>query len=165
MLPDNIADKIEMTREDTAFGGLWWWMMAQSPSMTETLVLDNEIDFISWFYDNYSTVNGAVTGRAREIFAADLASPRDIHGWFGVYRDVFETMDQTAELETDKVETPILAVGGENSQGLDIAKNMRRIATNVTGHSLEGTAHFLMDEKPEELVDRFNAFVRANGRD
>lgn len=165
MLPDNIADKVELTREDTHLGGLWWWMMAHSPSMTETLILDNELDFVSWFYDNYSAVDGAVTNRARQIFAADLAGPRDIHGWFGVYRDLFDTMDQTAALETDKVATPILAVGGENSQGLEIAENLRRIASDVEGHSLEGAAHFLMDEKPEELVDRFNDFVRANGRD
>ncbi len=77
MLPDNIANKIKMTRENTVMGGLWWWMMAQSPSMTETLVLGNELGYISWFYDKCSAIDDAVTERARQIFAPDLNSPRD----------------------------------------------------------------------------------------
>ena len=159
MLPGLIADKIEMTPEDTAYGGLWWWMVAYSPSMTEVIVEDNERDFLSWFYDNYAVVEGAVDDRARAIYTADLTGPRQIHGWFGVYRELFETIEQTVPLEEDKVTTPILAIGGAESQGLDVPEDLRRVATDVTGHSLEGTAHFLAEEKPEELVRLFEEFV------
>ena len=161
LLPDIVADKVEMTPEDTTLGGTWWWMVSQSPSMTQVIVEDNERDFVSWFYDNYTVAQGAVDDRARAIYAADVTGPREIHGWFGVYRDVFETIEQTAPLEDQKITTPVLGIGGERSQGASVAEFLRRVATDVDGHVLEGTAHFLMDEKPEEVVRLFGEFVGA----
>ena len=76
-----------------------------------------------------------------------------------MYHDIFDTLDQTTELEAAKVTTPILAIGGEFSQGTDIAKDLRRVVTDVEGHALAGTLHFLLDEKPDSVVRQLNAFV------
>ena len=162
MLPSVIADLIEMTPENTHYGGLWWWMMAQSPSMTQTLVRGNERDFVAWFYDHYTAVDGAIDLTAREYFAADLADDRGIHGWFGVYRDVFETIEQTAPLADDPISTPVLALGAELSLGDRVREMLSRVATTVEGGAVEGTGHFIAEEVPEELVRRFKAFVAAH---
>lgn len=163
LLPDIVADKVEMTRENTKFGGTWWWMVSQSPSMTEIIVKDKELEFVSWFYDNYTVVKNAVSPRSRRIFAEDLTGARDIHGWFGIYRDVFKTIDQTIPLQIDKVNTPILAIGGERSQGQTVEEFMKRVATDVQGHVMEGTAHFLINEKPKALAEVFTDFTTNSG--
>ena len=159
MLRDSIADLIEMTPEDTHYGGLWWWMMAQSPSMTETLVADNERDYLNWFYDNYAVPEDAIEEAARAYFAADLASERGIHGWFGVYRDVFETIEQTAPLANDKVEVPVLGIGGEMSMGTHTGEMLGAVATNVTTVVAPGSGHFVAEEVPEWLAERWREFV------
>ena len=159
MLRDSIADLIQMTPEDTHGGGLWWWMVAQSPSMTEVLVAGNERDYVDWFFDHYTVPDGAIDEASRAYFAADLASERGIHGWFGVYRDVFETMEQTAPLTEDKVAVPILAIGGEQSMGTHVGEMLGAVATEVTTVEAPGAGHFVPEEVPEWLADRWREFV------
>ena len=161
MLPEVIADLIQMTPERTHMGGLWWWMMAQSPSMTETLVGTNPDGYANWFWDNYTMDPATIDERARAHFVADLSRPRGVHGCFGVYRDVFETIRQTAPLADAKVSVPILALGGEGSQGDGVRTMMERVGTDVRGGTVAGAGHFIPEERPDALVSRFAEFVRA----
>ena len=164
MLLDTIADKIEMRPEDTHYGGLWWWMMAQSTSLTEMVVLGNERNYIDWYYDNYTMVEGAIDETSRRYFAADLAGKTGVHGWFGTYREVFTTMEQTAPLATNKVTTPILALGAEGSLGKKVGQMLQAVATRVTTEVAPGSGHFIAEEQPEWLVERFNRFVAETSR-
>lgn len=164
MLADTISDLIEMTPENTHYGGLWWWMVAQSPSMTETIILGNERNYIDWFYDHYTMVDGAIEEEARQYFAADLVGKRGIHGWFGVYRDVFTTMEQTAALVSNKIVTPVLGIGAEASLGDKVGQMLEAVASDVTTQTMQGSGHFIAEEKPHELVDRFSRFVNEKGR-
>ena len=160
MLSDTIAHLIQMTPENTHYGGLWWWMVAQSPSMTETIVLDNERDFIDWFYDHYTMVEDAVGEDARSYFADDLQGSEGIHGWFGVYRDAFRTIEQTDSLAINKVTVPILALGGEGSLGDRVGQMLMAVGTDVTGGTVSGSGHFIAEEQPEALVEQFGRFVK-----
>ena len=92
------------------------------------------------------------------VYVRDFEGPEGIAGWFGVYRDMLTTVEQTAPLAENKVQTPVLAMGGAGSQGATIAEQMRQIAQNVEESVIENCGHFIPEEKPEELVRRFRAF-------
>jgi hypothetical protein len=54
-------------------------------------------------------------------------------GALGVYRAAFITMGQMAPLTRNKVQVPIVVLGGEGAQGLEIRKMVEMVANNVDG--------------------------------
>ena len=157
-LPDILSEKIQYTEQGTNLGGLWWWMMAYAEGMAEAIIAGNERPFVDWFYNNYAANSSAIDEQARRVYVRDFEGAEGIAGWFGVYRDMLTTVDQTAPLAKNKVQTPVLAVGGASSLGATIAEQMRQVAQNVEESVIENCGHFVPEEKPEELVRRFRAF-------
>ena len=156
-LPDILSEKIRYTEQGTNLGGLWWWMMAYAEGMAEAIITGNERSFVDWFYNNYTADSSAIDEQARRVYVRDFEGAEGIAGWFGVYRDMLTTVDQTAPLAENKVQTPVLAMGGANSLGSSVAEQMG-VAQNVTESVVENCGHFIPEEKPEELVRRFRDF-------
>ena len=52
----------------------------------------------------------------------------------------------------------MLAIGGASSLGSTVAEQMREVAQNVESGVIENCGHFIPEEKPEELVRRFQDF-------
>ena len=133
-------------------------MMAYADGMAEAIISGNERGFVDWFYDNYTADSSTIDDFARRVYVRDFEGSEGIAGWFGVYRDMLTTVDQTVPLAKNKVQTPVLAMGGAGSQGATIAEQMRQVAQNVEESVIENCGHFIPEEKPEELVRRFRAF-------
>ena len=157
-LPDILSEKIRYTEQGTNLGGLWWWMMAYAEGMAEAIITGNERSFVDWFYNNYTADSSAIDDKARRVYVRDLQGSEGIAGWFGVYRHMLTTVDQTASLAENKVQTPVLALGGAGSLGASVAEQMRQVAQNVEEGVIENCGHFIPEEKPEELVRRFGDF-------
>ena len=157
-LPDILSEKIRYTEEGTNLGGLWWWMMAYAEGMAEAIISGNERPFVDWFYNNYTADSSTIDDLARRVYVRDFEGAEGIGGWFGVYRDMLTTVDQTAPLASNKVQTPVLAMGGVGSLGATVAEQMREVAQNVEESVIENCGHFIPEEKPEELVSRFRDF-------
>ena len=157
-LPDILSQKIRYTEQGTNLGGLWWWMMAYAEGMAEAIITGNERSFVDWFYNNYTADDSAIDDQARRVYVRDFKGAEGIAGWFGVYRHMLTTVDQTAPLAENKVQTPVLALGGAGSLGASVAEQMRQVAQNVEEGVIENCGHFIPEEKPEELVRRFHDF-------
>ena len=160
-LPTILSEKIRYTEQGTALGGLWWWMMAYAEGMAEAIIAGNERPFIDWFYDNYAADPSNISEQARRVYVRDFGGAAGIAGWFGVYRSMLTTAEQTAPLAENKVQTPVLAVGGAGSLGATVGEQMQQVAQNVEPVVIEDCGHFVPEEKPEELVRRFRAFTRG----
>ena len=70
----------------------------------------------------------------------------------GVYRAAFTTMEQTAELTSNKVTVPVVGLGGAKAQGERVHDMLRLVAESVTGGSVADSGHFLPEEDPGEVV-------------
>lgn len=158
-LPDILSEKIRYNEQGTKLGGLWWWMMAYAEGMAEAIISGNERPFVDWFYNTYTADESAIDDQARRLYVRDFEGSEGIAGWFGVYRHMLTTVDQTAPLAEDKVRTPMLALGGAGSLAGSVAEQMRQVAQNVEEGVIENCGHFVPEEKPEELVRRFRAFA------
>ena len=160
-LPDILSEKIRYTKQGTNLGGLWWWMMAYAEGMAEAIIAGNERPFVDWFYNTYTADSEAIEDKARRVYVRDFKGAEGIAGWFGVYRDMLTTADQTTPLAQNKIQTPVLALGGASSLGATVAEQMQQVAQNVESSVIENCGHFIPEEKPEELVSRFRDFYSS----
>ncbi|MEM8505399.1 MAG: alpha/beta hydrolase [Cyanobacteria bacterium P01_D01_bin.1] len=160
-LPDVLSEKIRYTESGTNLGGLWWWIMAYAEGMAEAIIAGNERPFVDWFYNNYTAGSSAISEQARRVYIRDFEGKEGIAGGFGVYRHMLTTVEQTAPLAEDEIQTPVLALGGAGSLGASVAEQIRQVAQNVEEGVVEDCGHFIPAEKPDELVDRFRTFASS----
>lgn len=133
--------------------------MAYAEGMAEAVIAGNERPFVDWFYNNYAVESSAIDEQARRVYVRDFEGTEGIAGWFGVYRHMLTTAEQTAPLAQNKVQTPVLAIGGASSLGATVAEQMQQIAQEVKEVVIEDCDHFVPAEKPEELVRQFLTFI------
>jgi pimeloyl-ACP methyl ester carboxylesterase len=70
----------------------------------------------------------------------------------GMYRAAFTTMDQTSPLTRNKVQVPVIALGGEKGLGAKVKQMVEKVAKNVAGGVISSSGHFLPEEAPQEIV-------------
>jgi pimeloyl-ACP methyl ester carboxylesterase len=152
LLVEVLSKIIVFTPETMTRGSLWWWLLPHAPNACERLFVGNERALLTWFYDRDPSSRDAVEPEAVEEYLRTFSGEEGVLGALGVYRAVFETMDQTAALKEAKVEVPIVALGGERANGARVRRDLNLVATNVDGGVVPDVGHFLPEEVPEEIV-------------
>ena len=159
-VPDGLAQNIAFTPEGTRMGGLWWWFMAFAPDLPEALVVGNEERFLRWFYEHYTAVPTSIDDEAVAEYLRTFSGREGVLGALGCYRAAFKTAEQTQALLTRKVQVPIVALGGEKSQGETIRKSLQMAGETVTGGAVPNCGHFIPEEAPEVVVEHVLAGLR-----
>ncbi len=54
---------------------------------------------------------------------------------------------------------PVLSIGGDKSLGIQLAQQMKLVASNVTVVVLKDTGHWVLEEQPEETTDALVKFL------
>jgi pimeloyl-ACP methyl ester carboxylesterase len=76
------------------------------------------------------------------------------------YRSVFEDAKQNKEYGKEKLEIPILTIGGEGGLGNITTTSFQKVANNVTGITLSNTGHFIPEERPNFLTKQILDFFK-----
>jgi pimeloyl-ACP methyl ester carboxylesterase len=151
MLSEVLTKIIAYTPESMKNGSMWWWVLPLAPDVPERLIVGNERAFLTWFYERYASPDAIDTATVDE-YLRTFSGREGVLGALGVYRAAFITMEQTAPLMRNKVQVPIVALGGERAQGLEIRKMVEMVANNVDGGSIADCGHFVPEERPDEVV-------------
>jgi len=138
-------------------GGLWWWGFAFSTDMPERLIIGNERKFLTWFYEFSPDGGTSIEEEAIQEYLRSFCGTEGIRGSFGIYRDVFKSMEQTDIYEENKVKTPILALGG--GLGDMVKKMLQGVAEDVYGGVVPNCGHFIPDERPQYVIDELEKFL------
>ena len=162
LTPDAMAQAFRFTPQGTAMGGLWWWPLALAPDAVESLIVGKEREFLAWFHDHYAADRTAIEPHARDEVLRTFRGREGVLGAFGVYRAIFETIEQTAPLTTARIRTPVVALGGSKSIGPKAREMMETVAERVDGGAIE-CGHFIPEEKPEEVVRWVRQLLAARG--
>ena len=70
-----------------------------------------------------------------------------------------QTANDFAELAKTKLTMPVLSIAGEKASAATLNAQMKLVATDVTVVVLEGTGHWLMEERPKETIDALMNFL------
>ncbi|MEO8906687.1 MAG: alpha/beta hydrolase [Microbacteriaceae bacterium] len=160
MLGDVMQGILSYTPQSMQKGSLWWWITALAPEMPERFFVGREREFLTWFY-RLTTVPGVISEATVNEYLRTFSGIEGVLGAMGVYRAAFTTIAQTEPLEHDKIRVPVVAIGGADSMGLGVAGWLGRVAETVEGRSIEGSGHFVPEERPLELAA---AIIDAVGR-
>ena len=140
--------------------GLWHLSFHAVRDLPEKLIDGQEDTYINWFYDNYSYNQSAITSEDREEYIKQYSKLGAMRAGFEYYRAIFEDAQNNKEYAKQKLDMPILSVGGEKAIGNLTTTSFQKVANNVTGMTLPNTGHFIPEERPNFLTKEILGFFK-----
>ena len=140
--------------------GLWHLPFHAVRDLPEKLIEGKEDMYLNWFYDHYSYNQSAITPKDREEYIKQYSKPSALRAGFEYYRAVFEDAQQNKEYAKQKLDSPILTIGGEAGVGNMTISSFQKVANNVTGITLPNTGHFIPEERPYILTKHILDFFK-----
>jgi len=74
---------------------------------------------------------------------------------------VLDDAEQNASLAAKKIETPILALGGDFGMSPDIYDAIKPLATHVEGGVIQNCGHYMPEEQPDEIAAKMIKFFNG----
>lgn len=165
MLSEVLTKIIAYTREAMKKGSMWWWILPLAPGVPERLVVGNERAFLTWFYGGATAKRDAIEPATVDEYLRTFSGREGVLGAMGVYRAAFTTIEQTEPLLKNKIQTPVITLGGEKGLGKRVREMVEMVAETVDGDVLPECGHFVPEEQPNEIVRRIQAMAnKVNGR-
>ena len=144
---------ISFTPEALKEGSLWWWMIPFAPDVPERLIVGNERAFLTWFFDRHTVNRQAIGDDSIQEYLRTFTGREGVLGSLGVYRAMFQSMEQTEPLMRSRLNVPVIAMGGVKGLGATVGKFVRLIANNVKDVLLHDSGHFVPEERPDAVVN------------
>jgi pimeloyl-ACP methyl ester carboxylesterase len=160
-IPDESFYHFPVLNADPNQPTAWHFGLFQLP-LAEKLIAGHERVFVKDLMLEYVAGDKSpFTASDFDFYAHFLKEPGRLTAMLGAYRAFRTDVQQNKEfLAQGKLEMPILAIGGERSFGSLIADQWRQYAVNVEGHVLEGSGHFVNEERPEEVTALLQSFLQ-----
>ena len=140
--------------------GLWHFSFHAVRDLPEKLIDGKEDVYLNWFYDYGSYNQSAITSEDREEYIKQYSKPGAMRAGFEYYRAVFEDAKQNKECGKEKLDMPILTIGGEAALGNMTTISFQNVANNVIGITLPYTGHFIPEERPNFLIKQILDFFK-----
>lgn len=158
LLAQHLQQIFKFAPESMHDGGLWWWTFFLSADLPEKLIAGREREFLTYFYSKYCYDPNSIGTEVVDEYLRTFTAPGGISGAIGVYRAIFESIAQTEPFAQNKIQTPILALGGEMSMGDRVRSAIQSVASDVRGGAVERCGHFIPEERPDYLVEQLFTF-------
>jgi pimeloyl-ACP methyl ester carboxylesterase len=139
--------------------GIWHLSFHAVRDLPEKLIDGKEDTYLNWFYD-WTYNQSAITSEAREEYIKQYSKPGAMRAGFEYYMAIFEDAKQNKEYAKQKLDMPILTIGGEAGIGNATTISFQKVANNVTGITLPNTGHFIPEERPNFLTKQILKFFK-----
>ena len=161
MLQSALEKVIVYTPEAMQGGSMWWWILPLAPGVPERLIVGHERNFLEWFFRGKAIAKpDAISAATVDEYLRTFSGAEGVLGALGVYRTAFETIRQTEPLTSNKVQVPIIAMGGEKGLAEKVGMLVSMVGAKVTKVVQSGYGHFLPEECPEAVVQQIEILVR-----
>ena len=168
--PENVSKMIILDTLLPGFGyeeagnfspkGIWHFSFHAVRDLPEKLIDGKEDVYLNWLYDHFLYNQSAITTDDREEYIKQYSKPGAMRAGFEYYRAVFEDAEQNKEYAKEKLDIPILTIGGEAGIGNFTTISFQKVANNVTGITLPNTGHFIPEERPNFLTKQILEFFK-----
>lgn len=135
--------------------GRWHHGFHRTLDLPEALIHGRERIYIAWFLKNFTAHPGMIADDVIDEYARTYAQPGAMRAGLAYYRAIpRDVADNERAVSEGKLTMPVLALGGGESFGRrELAlESLQRVADDVRGGVVEGSGHFIPEEKPAELA-------------
>lgn len=128
--------------------------------LPELLTDGKEREFLEFLFRSKSLVPGAISDHDLDIYARSYARPGRMKAGFEYYRAVPTSAEQNREAQ---LPMPVLALGSQTGVRDSLVRALRSgPSPHADGGTLEGSGHYMPEERPGEVIERIVAFIEAH---
>ena len=140
-------------------GPALWHFNFRGPDV-ERLVQGRERIYLDRFWNELSANPKSIDEDTRRHYAKLYARPGAMHSAFEQFAAFTQdATDNKAFVAKGKLAMPVLAIGADKSFGTAQANVPRFVASDVTGHVVANSGHWLMEEQPAATMAAITAFL------
>jgi pimeloyl-ACP methyl ester carboxylesterase len=118
---------------------------------------------LQWFFTR-ARYAGAFTQEDIDEYVRCYSGRDALRAGFAYYRSFSTNEQQFKEYAKQKLQIPVLALGGEYGGAGMPFYSLAQVAENVSGGIIPQCGHYIAEEQPDELVRRLNAFFAEDER-
>jgi len=136
-----------------------WHFNFRGPDV-ERLVQGRERIYLDRFWNELSATPKSIDEETRRHYAELYARPGAMHSAFEQFAAFSQdAVDNQAFVAEGKLAMPVLAIGADKSFGTAQADDLRFVASDVTGHVVANSGHWLMEEQPAATIAAITGFL------
>ncbi|MDO3637987.1 alpha/beta fold hydrolase [Mycolicibacterium arseniciresistens] len=148
---------------------LWHGEFHMVPDLPEALVSGRQRDYFGYFFDIGTRGRGVITDADLDHYVEAYRDGPHLRAAFEMYRAIPRNIVFN-DAHRDLVDVPLLLVGGEHVFGAtlpDTAEELRsRFGwSDVTVHVVPNGQHYLIEERPDDIVELLLRHARRPRRD
>ncbi len=146
-----------------------WEQIVRSPMLwhfsfggpdAERLVAGRERIYLDRFWNEFAGTPSKVDEASRKHYALLYARPGAMHSAFAQFLAIPQDAQDNLASIANKLDMPVLAIGGAKSFGANEAIVMRNAANKVTELVVPDAGHWLMEEQPEATIAAIKSFLK-----
>lgn len=139
----------------------WHFAFNRIPDLPEILVRGHEREYLIWLFSQKAARPWVFTPDVIDEYVRTYTQPGGTRTAFAYYRESFsrDALDANKARATQRLEMPVMTIGGQSGVASGLFNTMKGIARNVQGHVLEDCGHFIMEECPDEVARHLAAFI------
>lgn len=144
---------------ERAYNGPAWHFRFNGP-IPEKLVEGRERTYFEHFWNDFAyDASRSIPEEDRLIYTEKYSRPGRIHAGWEYYKAFPKAAAEFPEFAKKRLEMPVLAIGGDKSNGPLLSEQVKLVATDSRAIVLKDTGHWLMDERPDEVMDALSRFL------
>ena len=146
---------------------IWHFAFHSIPDLPEMLVHGKEEAYFDFFYDVITANRNSITEAQRKRYVEAYRTLLALHTGFEWYRAFAQDARDNEAVKGETVTTPVLYVRGDHEGGKmeEYLEGFRGNGLiNVSGHLIEASGHFTIDEQPEAVIKLIADVIRDPNR-
>jgi pimeloyl-ACP methyl ester carboxylesterase len=132
---------------------IWQFYFHAIDGMPEFLIVGKEKEYLAWYFTQKATIKEAISEDDISIYVEAYTGKERLKNGFDYYRAFPESAAQNKGY-ANKVSVPVLAIGGDNAQGLNVGIAMQKISDNkIQAVSIPDCGHYIAEEQPAVFLN------------
>lgn len=136
------------------------WHFRFTGPTPEALVQGREEIYFAYFWNDLAAdKNRSLPEADRAAYVAAYSRPGRMRAGWAYFAAWPETAKQFAQMAQTRLTMPVLSIAGVKASAALLGPQMKLVATDLKIVDLEGTGHWLMEERPKETMDALVGFL------
>lgn len=146
-----------------AFDSPDYWHFRFHGVTPEALVKGRERIYYDYYWNEFAAdKTHSIPDADRKVYASAYAQPGHMRAGWAYFASFPDTARDFASYANKKLTMPVLSIGGQQSFGEFLGKQMSLVAEHVTVVVIRDSGHWLMEEQTKQTTDALTNFLIAS---